>query len=317
MNDMQGVLVPDLSMLLMTLQTLLGECGGIADPLRLRMLSLMHTPSGRAALRPMVAPPGQRRQIPSAVAPLTPTGNLPLETQIDALRSNHKDQLRANLIEIYHHRIPVAWRAAAEHPARWSRSLGDVLAAVWNGLGHDAWDRSRQAIDREFRRQETLAARGALDTLFNTLSPRIRYADGTFLLDGRVRVPVDGRRILLAPMITTTDSMVVESADPVAVLVGYPLPGSITHWTGPARGVPGVENPLDAVVGRIRADILRRLHQQTTMSRLAADLNCAPSTLTHHCNALESAGLVERIRHGRTMVIHRTDRGSALLDVLS
>ncbi|MEV5967228.1 helix-turn-helix domain-containing protein [Kribbella sp. NPDC051952] len=317
MSEPQGVLVPDLSMLSVTLETLQGESGSIADPLRLRMLSLMHTPSGRAALRPMVTPPGQRRQIPSAVAPLTPTGDLSIATQVDALRSNHNDRLRANLIEIYSDRIPAVWRAAAERPARWSRSLGDVLADVWNGLGHDAWNRSRPAIDRELRRQEDLAGRGAADALYNTLSPRIGYADDAFVLDGRVRVPVNGRRIVLAPMISAPDSMVVENNDPVAVVIGYPLPGALANWTRPARAVQEIDDPLATVVGRFRADVLRNLDHRTTMSALAARLNCPPSSLTHHCNTLESAGLVERVRQGRSIAIHRTARGAALLDVFS
>jgi DNA-binding transcriptional ArsR family regulator len=316
-TEAQGILVPDLSILSMTLQTLLGADGGVASPLRLRMLSLMHTPSGRAALRPMVMPPGQRRQVPSAVAPLMPTGDLSIEMQVDALRSNHGDRLRVNLAEIYQDRIPATWRTAAERPARWSRSLGDVLSDVWNGLGRDAWNRSRPAIDRELRRQEKLVACGAVHTLLNTLSPRIGYAQGAFLLDGRVRVPVNGRRIMLAPMISAPASMSVENADPVAVVIAYPLPDSLAHWTGPARAIQELEDPLAAVIGRFRADVLRNLHQQTTMSLLAAALNSAPSTLTHHCNILEGAGLVERIRQGRTIAIHCTARGSALLDVFS
>ncbi|MFI5694802.1 ArsR/SmtB family transcription factor [Kribbella sp. NPDC051586] len=316
-SEARGVLVPDLSMLSVMLETLLGDSGDIPKPLRLRMLSLMQTPSGRAALQPMVSPPGHRRQIPSAVAPLTPTGDLSIERQVDALRSNHNDLLRGNLIEIYQGRVPAAWRTAADRPARWSRALGDVLSDVWNGLGRGAWNGSRPAVDRELRRQEKLVTYGATDTLFNTLSPRIGYADGAFLLDGRVRVPVNGRQIVLAPMISAPGSMVVEIADPIAVVIGYPLPDALAGWTGSARFLRPFEDPLAAVVGHTRADVLRKLHQQTTMSLLAAEVNCAPSTLTHHCNILEGAGLIARIRQGRMITIHRTTRGSALLDVFS
>ncbi|WP_432875631.1 ArsR/SmtB family transcription factor [Kribbella sp. CA-245084] len=313
----RSALVPDLSMLSVTLQALLGDGKGIPKLLRLRLLSVMHTPAGRAALRPMLAQPGQRRQIPSAVAPLTPVGDLPMETQIDALRSNHNDRLRSNLVEIYGDRIPPVWRELAERPARWSRALGDALADVWSGPGRDAWSRSRTALDSELRRHDSMLDRGATHTLLNTLSPRIRFDGAGFVLDGRVKVPVGNRKIVLAPMISAPDSMVVENSDPVAVVVGYPLPGALASWSPAGLPVRESSDALATVIGHVRAAILRRLPQPMTMSQLAADLNCAPSTATHHCNTLESAGLVERIRQGKTILVRRTPRGCALVDIFT
>ncbi|MFD3401250.1 ArsR/SmtB family transcription factor [Kribbella sp. NPDC058693] len=313
----RSALVPDLSMLSVALQALLGDGKGIPKLLRLRLLSVMHTPAGRAALRPMLAQPGQRRQIPSSVAPLTPVGDLSMETQIEALRSNHNDGLRSNLVEIYGDRIPQVWRAAAERPARWSRALGDTLADVWSGPGRDAWSRSRTALDSELRRHESLLDRGAAHTLLNTLSPRIRFDCGGFVLDGRVKVPVGDRKIVLAPMISAPDSVVVENSDPVAVVVGYPLPGALASWSPAGLPVRESDDALATVIGHVRAEILRRLPEPMSMSRLAAELNCAPSTATHHCNTLESAGLVERIRQGKSILVRRTTRGAALVDLFT
>ncbi|MFI5694569.1 ArsR/SmtB family transcription factor [Kribbella sp. NPDC051586] len=313
----RSVLVPDLSMLSVTLQALLGDGKGIPKLLRLRLLAVVHTPAGRAAMRPMVVQPGPRRQIPSAVAPLNPVADLPMETQIEALRSNHNDQLRNNLVEIYGDRIPPVWRAAAEQPARWSRALGDVLADVWSGPGRDAWSRSRSAIDGELRRHENLLERGATHTLLNTLSPRIRFDRDGFILDGRVKVPVGNRKIVLAPMISAPNSMVVENSDPVAVVIGYALPGALASWSPAGLPVRESSDALATVIGHVRAEILRRLVLPMSMSQLAAELSCAPSTATHHCNTLESAGLVERIRQGKSILVRRTDRGSALVDIFA
>lgn len=315
--ELRSALVPDLSVLSITLQTLLGDGKGIPQPLRLRLLSVMHTPAGRAALRPMVSQPGRRRQIPSAVAPLTPVANLSMETQIDALRSNHNDMLRSNLVSIYGDRIPPVWRAHAEQPARWSRALGDVLSDVWEGPGRDAWSRSRTALDRELRRHETMAERGAAHTLLNTLSPRIGFERGAFILDNRVRIPLGNRKIVLAPMISAPDSMVVENSDPVAVVVGYPLSGALACWSPAGLPIRESRDGLATVIGQVRADVLRLLTMPMTMSTLAAELNCAPSTATHHCNTLESAGLVERLRQGKSILVRRTPRGAGLVDLFS
>src|SRR5260370_1158687 len=85
---------------------------------------------------------------------------------------------------------------------RSNRAPGDAFADAWSGPGRDAWSRSRPALDRELRRHENLVARGATHTLLNTLSPRIQFDRGRFVLDGRVQVPVGNRKIVLAPMIS-------------------------------------------------------------------------------------------------------------------
>jgi DNA-binding MarR family transcriptional regulator len=109
--------------------------------------------------------------------------------------------------------------------------------------------------------------------------------------------------------------MVVENSDPVAV--GYPLPGALASWSPTGLPVRESSDALATVIGHVRAEILRRLLEPMSMSLLAAELNCAPSTATHHCNTLESAGLVERIRQGKSILVRRTTRGSALVDIFA
>lgn len=84
-------------------------------------------------------------------------------------------------------------------------------------------------------------------------------------------------------------------------------------------GLPDRESSdaLATVIGHVRAEILRLLPEPMSMSRLAAELNCAPSTATHHCNTLESAGLVERLRQGKSILVRRTSRGAGLVELFS
>jgi DNA-binding transcriptional ArsR family regulator len=255
--------------------------------------------------------------MPSAVAPLTPVGDLPIEAQIAALRANHGDRLRDDVARLYPDRIPAVWEPALDDPAGWSRAFGDVVSDVWSAVGKDAWQRSRPVLDSEFRRIGMSVARGDHRALFNALSPRISYVENAFLLDRRVRVPVDGRQIVLAPMISAPGSMVVERDDPTAVIIGYAVPRSLQWWDAGPVETTGTHDALAAVIGRGRADLLRRLDRQATMSQLAADLGCAPSTVTHHCASLEAAGLIERVRRGKTIWVWRTPRGSELLDLFN
>ncbi len=309
-------LVPDLSMLSLSLHALLGERGGIPERLRLRLRTVLSGPSAQDAFGPIVRLSGARRQMPSAVAPLLPVADVAFEAQIAALRDNHSD-LRKDLAALYPAQLPPAWRRAADNPARWSRAVADTLNDAWSAIGSQAWRQGRSLIDREFRRVGLAIARGAADGLINSLSPRICYDQDAVLIDRRVRVRLRGRRIVMAPMISAPGSIVVERDDPDAVVIGYALPRSLQAWHAEPVRTRSAHDPLSVVLGPVRATILRLLHRQLSMSQLATELRCAPSTVTHHCNGLESAGLIARLRDGKTVWISRTVRGAEMVDLLS
>ena len=71
--------------------------------------------------------------------------------------------------------------------------------------------------------------------------------------------------------------------------------------------------PLEALLGRQRARLLRELESPRGIGALAEVLLAVPSAATHHVGALEAAGLVIREREGRRVTVHRTARGSRLV----
>jgi DNA-binding MarR family transcriptional regulator len=77
------------------------------------------------------------------------------------------------------------------------------------------------------------------------------------------------------------------------------------------------DDALSQLVGPVRAAVLRLLAEPTTMGGLAAELAVAPSLATYHCAPLISAGLVARVRTGRTVRVQRTPRGDALVGLLT
>jgi DNA-binding MarR family transcriptional regulator len=105
-------------------------------------------------------------------------------------------------------------------------------------------------------------------------------------------------------------------SEPNTEPVGYAMEGATRVWpSGPSAR--SAADPLGTVIGPTRAALLRHLEQPATMGALAAALNCAPSTVTHHCDALEPARLIQRTRHGKTVWVSRTARGAELVDLLS
>jgi DNA-binding transcriptional ArsR family regulator len=82
-----------------------------------------------------------------------------------------------------------------------------------------------------------------------------------------------------------------------------------------------VEDPVSLPAGLVtllgtqRALILRRLGHPLTAGELAEALAAGPSTASYHLSALERAGLVDRERRGRHILVRRTPRGTQLLDL--
>ena len=83
-------------------------------------------------------------------------------------------------------------------------------------------------------------------------------------------------------------------------------------------GLSSDEGPapaLEDLLGIPRAQILRALECPTSIGRLAEALRAVPSAATHHVSALEAAGLVQRNRCGRQVLVHLTPRGQSLLEL--
>lgn len=74
-------------------------------------------------------------------------------------------------------------------------------------------------------------------------------------------------------------------------------------------------NSFDALLGWQRARILWGLDVPQRPGQIAETLRMVPGGATHHLSRLEAAGLVIRRRRGRYVVVERTPRGTALLEL--
>jgi DNA-binding transcriptional ArsR family regulator len=99
----------------------------------------------------------------------------------------------------------------------------------------------------------------------------------------------------------------------VCLAIRYPVPEG---WRGfdPDAAPP---TSLAALVGAQRALILTHLERPATSGELARLLHGVPSVASHHVRALERAGLVTRVREGRSVTVRRTARGTDLVALYS
>lgn len=257
-----------------------------------------------------VADPNQRF-FPNCFAPLPPTSDTTVDQQVATLRDLPGNLLVSELDTMFGDALPDAWRPAARDPRRWLHSWARASLDIWTAAEHH-WRAAGPTFDRELRRIGTAAVRGAVDVLLNSLHPRLSFRDDVLAFDCArpLRVPLGGRKLVLLPMIAGPDALSVgfELAD--VAYIGYPLPPSRS-----GSGADGDVDALRALVGPVRAAALRALSQPLSVGQLAKAAQCAPTTLTYHCDRLHAAGLVTRERAGATVYVHRTERASNLIEL--
>ncbi|ROT28077.1 ArsR family transcriptional regulator [Micromonospora sp. HM5-17] len=192
--------------------------------------------------------------------------------------------------------------------------IAEAIEAAWVALVAPEWPRLRAILERDVvQRAGQLATYGWAAALAD-LDPRLRFVTdrhgsridirhqdrGTYALAGRGLLFVPS---VFGPMITYVDP---------------PWPYAIVY---PARGVADLLGPpqpdrspeaLDRLIGPTRAAILRALAVPATTSQLVAQLGTGLGNVGGHLAVLRQAGLVSRIRMGRSVRYERTSLGDAL-----
>ena len=249
--------------------------------------------------------------VPDCLTLSTEMARTPIAEQLVALR----DLPAATLLEQLHAdsggRPPPGWLPVLAAPRRFLTSYADVLDGAWSAVA-PVWRRAAGLLDREAGRVERCGADVAL-VLAGTHT-RLRARPGRIGLPDPNPETFDraGRPVALLPLVSGHGASVFSVDRPDGVWLGYPLPGVRALFGAPA---PAPRTALDAVLGPVRAEVLRRAGGGSA-GRVARDVGCALSTLSYHADHLVAAGLLSRERAGRAVVLRRTDRGEALLGLL-
>ena len=258
--------------------------------------------------------PGTPAFVPDAVLPVSAGYSAGFDDETERVLDETVDGLEAEI-----HTAGLAgeppWSLVAKDPRRWAKAYLGALRRAWRAV-EPLWHRAGPLLEREVERVGAALASGALPHLLDGLTHRGHVAgDRWYLLPGAApAVLLPG--MVLQPMLVGPRARLV-AGDGGVGYVAYPLPGIgriDPTGLGESSGRPR-ETQLGALLGEPRADILRRLDRPTPAGRLAVDLHFTPSAITHHVNALTRAGLVSREREGRQVLVSRSARGSALLQI--
>jgi DNA-binding transcriptional ArsR family regulator len=217
--------------------------------------------------------------------------------------------------------IPRGWRRLLDDPQEFLTAYRDVVNAAWDAFA-PLWRRADPLLGRESERVGLATVTGGLDALLAGLDTSVRYAGGRLALPHecpRHLTDLGRRPLVLVPLASGPVAQMYGADRDDALWVAYPVPGlgQIAGRRSGAHTAPPHADVLSAVLGPVRAEILRFLPYRPTVSALARHLHLSVSTATYHCGQLADAGLLHRERHGREVRLLPSERGIALTELLA
>ncbi|MEV0386666.1 winged helix-turn-helix domain-containing protein [Nonomuraea sp. NPDC050643] len=300
-------MVPGLSMLALISDALAGRDRGAPERWRRLVRSAVMTPDETVV--DSLASPGYTI-FPDAAFPGDFRRDLDVPTQLEMVRDAPPDALQEELDVMTDGQPPPHWQPAMKHPRRWLHGFAGLLEQTWSAM-YEEWQQTRELFDREVERVAVASARGALDVVLNNLHVDCSFREGAFSVPdyGCDEFSIESKNLVLMPLLAGSNALIARLDGPDTVWIAYSPP----HLTTPRP--KSTEEQLKLLLGDARAAVLISLDRPLSMGVLARRVKCHPSVITYHCSRLESAGLITRRREGREIYVHRTKRGTALLNL--
>ncbi|MFF8609601.1 ArsR/SmtB family transcription factor [Streptomyces sp. NPDC015346] len=259
--------------------------------------------------------------MPDRLALVGNLGASSMSTLVEDLAETDPHLLAAEVSAHQSTSTPPGWRRLLDDPAGFLTAYRHLVDAAWAAFA-PLWKQADRVIGRETERIGVAAVTGGLDALLTGLDSALRYEDGTLRLPHPCPSHLTdlGRRPLVLVPLASGYRARMYGADRGDVLwIGYPVPGlgNVAGRRGDRSCTDGELDALGAVLGEVRAEILRYLPHTPTVSDLARHLQVGVSTASYHCRQLAAAGLLHRERHGKEVRLLPTERGTALTQLLT
>ncbi|MFD0276937.1 helix-turn-helix domain-containing protein [Kitasatospora sp. NPDC127111] len=269
--------------------------------------------------------------VPDFLTPRPATPRPEFSAELAHLAATPPEVARADVLAAYEgdgSPLPPVLAGLIDDPAALTARVAEALEAYWTRcLAPAWWPRARSVLEADIAyRGRMLSERGA-EGLFADLDFRISWQAGVLRLNdsnpavqalGR-SVDVAGRGLVLIPTLFARGAQtdITQSGPP---LITYPARGRATMAEGldgrrdgrldeAAGGPPAA---LAGLIGPPRARLLALLGTPASTTELAHRLGVTPGAVSRHLGALAAAGLLDRARHGRSVLYRRTALGDAL-----
>jgi DNA-binding transcriptional ArsR family regulator len=254
--------------------------------------------------------------VPDFVAPV-PTTPLPtLAEELERVRCTDAATVRADIAECWGSDPPAPWGEFAARPRESLDRLTDDLHAYWQAALADDWPQLRAVLEGEMLARARALALSGPAAVLDELHPNVRWRRPVIELckDKELELRLDGRPLVLIPLVFARSVLMGASDEQRAVALGYQARGTAALWA-PEEAARGAR--LDLLLGHGRAAVLRSLERPATTTELARRLGYAPSTVSAHLDVLARAGLVDRHRVRRSVFYAVNETGRSFVVLLA
>lgn len=280
-------------------------------------LVLVQATAAGIDLAPLLAVLPRCGYVPDFLAPSPPTSRPSPAQQLTQVRATDPTHV-ARELQRCRQTVPDGWHRRflagfLADPQRARDDLAVRLAAAWATIIDPYWIRIRTLLEHDIAQRSRAMGRHGLRRTLDQLHAKIRWtAHGIELADGRHdTVEVDQRGLLLMPSAFLWPHVATVTEPPWLPTIVYPVAGIAGLWKTPARP----PDALGRLLGNSRARILACLDRPLSTTAVAAVTGLSPAGVSAHLLTLRDAGLLSATRYGHEVRYHRTELGTALLDV--
>jgi DNA-binding transcriptional ArsR family regulator len=243
---------------------------------------------------------------------MTPKPELDAGLDTERLLTTQLDRIRHTATEAVESQLrrwagPASRRRSDAETVKREAATG--IAVFWRQVMAERWPTIRSRLLEQQEIHLRAAAASGIGAVLNSLHPSLRWDSGRLEVNKPYSEQVTYRdtEVVLAPTLAAWPRLIVQLCDPADAVIAYP----VVSFTRPSR------SPARALLGRGRDEVLRHTGTAVSTTELSRTLHMAPSTVSYHLSTLFDAGLVSRIRAGRSVLYTRTEAGQRLIDSLT
>lgn len=245
----------------------------------------------------------------------SPDPKVTIEGQLDEIAALPAARIRRDIEEGWQRQpLPEVLTTLLADP-RPGRIIADAIWEYWQVAIAPYWPRIRAVLDDDISHRGGRALSQGILSVFDDLHPEVTRVDRLVRVDKPHHPDStwDGDHLTLVPSVFVWPGLVImEDAEADnAFTITYGARGVGKVWEGLPDAQAG--NDLGALLGRNRAEILRRLDIPMTTTQLARELGQSPGTVNQHLSVLKRNGLLESWRSGRSVLYRRTALASSIV----
>lgn len=256
---------------------------------------------------------GPTGYVPDFLTPVPATGRPSLADELQVVAATPADRVAREIAAAWAgHQAPPQIARFGTDPAGGLSDLVGQIRSYFALAVAPLWPRLRAVAQGEITHRALAAAERGPRALLADLHPLLDW-DGAEL---QLAYPkngqwaLDGHPLALLPTGFAGQKVYSMPASPTGRALWYAPQGYARLWDQPPP--PGPARALAALLGPTRAAVLTLLAVPCSTGEVAAALDLAPATASHHLTTLRDAGLVAGERAGRRLRYLRTSLGEQL-----